>query len=258
MKSSTETDRSIGLLGATGVGVGAIVGGGILALAGVAFATTGPSAVLAFGLNGVIALFTALTFAELASKFPESGGTYTFSRKVLSVEAAFLVGWIVWFASIVAAVLYAIGFAYFLMIMVSDLWSAFGDSSPKWLISAGVLKGVAIATTVLLAVGMIRKASGGGQWVNVCKVVVFSVLIAGGLWAVVRQPAAETGAALKPFFHAGFGGLFQAMGYTFIALQGFDLIAAVGGEVRNPTKTIPRAIVLSLGIALAIIYRCCS
>ena len=57
---------------------------------------------LAFGLNGVIAVLTALSFAEMASKFPESGGTYTFSKKVLSVEAAFVVGWVVWFASIVA------------------------------------------------------------------------------------------------------------------------------------------------------------
>ena len=84
------------------------MGGGILALAGVAFATTGPAAMVAFALNGVIALMTALSFAELASKFPESGGTYAFSRKVLPVGAAAAVGWVVWFASMVAAVLYAV------------------------------------------------------------------------------------------------------------------------------------------------------
>ena len=72
----SDPRRTLGLWGATGVGVGAIVGGGILALAGVAFATTGPSAILAFALNGGIALLTAFSFAELASRFPESGGTY--------------------------------------------------------------------------------------------------------------------------------------------------------------------------------------
>ena len=56
-----------------------------LVLAGVAFATTGPSAIVAFGLNGAIAMLTALSFSEMASKFPESGGVYTFSKKVLSV-----------------------------------------------------------------------------------------------------------------------------------------------------------------------------
>ena len=105
----------MGLLAATGVGVGAIVGGGVLALAGVAFATTGPSAIIAFALNGAIAMLTALSFAALASRFPESGGTYTYARKVLTVEAAFAVGWVVWFASVVAAVLYALGFAVFLV-----------------------------------------------------------------------------------------------------------------------------------------------
>lgn len=242
----------MGLLGATGVGVGAIVGGGILALAGVAFAVTGPAAMLAFGLNGVIALLTALSFAEMSSKFPESGGTYTFAKKVLSVEAAFTVGWVVWFASIVAAVLYAIGFAYFFAIMLGDIWHAAQGEALLWLASSRTVAGVAVATTVLLALGLMRKSAGGGQWVNVSKVAVFGALIVGGLWAVARQTAGDTGSAMRPFFTAGWKGLIQAMGYTFIALQGFDLIAAVGGEVRNPAKTLPRAMVWSLGIALAI------
>ena len=59
----SEGQRTIGLIRATGIGVGAIVGGGVLALAGVAFATTGPGAILAFALNGIIALMTVHSFA---------------------------------------------------------------------------------------------------------------------------------------------------------------------------------------------------
>jgi amino acid transporter len=70
----------------------------------VAFAATGPGAIVAFALNGIIAALTALSFAELASAFTESGGSYTFAKKTLTVGAAFMVGWIVWLASIVAAV----------------------------------------------------------------------------------------------------------------------------------------------------------
>ncbi len=252
MNPRADTERNIGLLGATGVGVGAIVGGGILALAGVAFATTGPAALVAFALNGVIALMTAVSFAEMASKFPESGGTYTFAKKVLSVEAAFTVGWVVWFASIVAAVLYAVGFAYFALIMVGDIWRAVHGDVPPWLSDPRLVTGLAVVTTIVLAVGLMRKAAAGGQWVNVGKVVVFGILILGGLWAVLQNPVAEITSLLRPFFTAGFSGLIQAMGYTFIALQGFDLIAAVGGEVRQPEKTLPRAMVFSLLIALAI------
>lgn len=118
MQEGSAQERPLGLFGATGVGVGAIVGGGILALAGVAYAATGPGAVVAFALNGVIAFLTALSYAEMSSAFPESGGTYTFAKKVLSVPAAFAVGWVVWFASILAGLLYALGFASYAVLGV--------------------------------------------------------------------------------------------------------------------------------------------
>jgi amino acid transporter/nucleotide-binding universal stress UspA family protein len=240
------------LFAATAVGVGAIVGGGVLALAGVAFAVSGPSAILAFALNGLIAALTAASFAEMASRFPESGGTYTFSRKVLSVEAAFSVGWVVWFASIVAAVLYALGFAHFALIFLRDLLAAGGVESLQGWQASGAVSVLAIGTTLGLAVSLTLNPAGGGPWANVAKVVVFAALIVAGLWAVSRQAPSQTVAALQPFFTGSASGLFQAMGYTFIAVQGFDLIAAVGGEVRNPAKTIPRAMFLSLAIALLI------
>ncbi|MFT7619303.1 MAG: APA family basic amino acid/polyamine antiporter [Planctomycetota bacterium] len=247
-----NSERKIGLLGATSIGVGAIVGGGILALAGVAFATSGSGAIIAFGLNGIIAILTALSFAEMASKFPESGGTYTFSKKVLSVEAAFAVGWVVWFASIVAAVLYAIGFAHFATLMVSDLIAEIFGSRIHWLTNFRVVSVVAVLVTGTLATGMVRKASGGGHWPNIVKIVVFCVLILGGFWAISGPESEAANASSIPFFHNGFGGLIQAMGFSFIALQGFDLIAAVGGEVRDPQKNIPRAMLISLAIALII------
>ena len=58
-------------------------------LAGVAYATTGPGAVVAFALNGTIAFPTVLSFAEMSTAFPESGGTYTFDRKVLAVSCGY-------------------------------------------------------------------------------------------------------------------------------------------------------------------------
>ena len=99
-----------------------------------------------------------------------------------------------------------------------------------------------------------RSAAGGGQWATVGKVVVFLVVIAGGFWVLVFHPPGvdELTARFRPFLERGGQGLVQAMGYTFIALQGFDLIAAVGGEVKRPERTIPRAMLLSLAAALVI------
>jgi len=244
----------LGLLGATGVGVGAIVGGGVLALAGVAFATTGPSAILAFGLNGGLAILTALSFSELASRFPESGGTYTYAKKVLTVEAAFAVGWVVWFASVVAAVLYALGFAVFLVPFLEQVVRAAGGTPPAWLDGRFALLLYALGAVGFYVWSLMRHTGGGGQWATVGKVVVFAILIAGGFWVLLVRPPppGELVAGFKPLFPAGGQGLIQAMGYTFIALQGFDLIAAVGGEVKRPERNIPRAMFLALGSALVI------
>ncbi len=244
--------RSVGLWGATGIGIGAIVGGGILALAGVAFAATGPGAMLAFALNGVIAALTALSFAELASTFPESGGSYIFAKKTLSGEAAFMVGWVVWLASIVAGVLYALGFASYASFAIVHVGRAAGHAAPTWVESRGALLVLAIFATAGYGLLLYRKASGGGMWATIGKIILFMVLIVAGLWALVDEPRASIAGRLTPFFPGGSIGLFQAMGYTFIALQGFDLIAAVGGEIRDPQRTIPRAMFLSLGAALAI------
>lgn len=252
--SAPSQPPHLGLLGATGIGVGAIVGGGILALAGVAFATTGPSAILAFALNGCIAFLTVFSFAELAARFPHSGGTYTYARRVLSVEAAFGVGWIVWFASVVAAVLYAMGFAVFLVPFLEEPLRALGVAPPQWLSGRLALVGYALAATGFYTWRLTRSASGGGQWETGGKVVAFGVLLLAGFWVLAAEapPPGALADRFRPFFAEGAAGLAQAMGYTFIALQGFDLIAAVGGEVKKGRRNVPRAMFLALGTALAI------
>ena len=249
-----STGRTLGLGGATLIGVGAIVGGGVLALAGVAFATTGPGAIVAFALNGAIAMLTALSYAELASRFPQSGGAYTYARKVLAVETAFAVGWVVWFASVVAAVLYALGFAVFLVPVLEQFIRVAGGSPPTWLDSRFALLTYALAAVAAYTWLLMRSAAGGGRLVSIGKVVVFVVVIVAGFWVLLSDPPSTSALAdrFRPFFTHGSVGLVQAMGYTFIALQGFDLIAAVGGEVRRPERTIPRAMILSLAMALVI------
>ncbi len=239
----------LGLVGATGIGIGAIVGGGVMVLAGTAFRAAGPSAMLAFLLNGFVALLTAFSFAELAAAFPENGGAYVYARKVLGLRAAFGVGWVLWFAYIVAGVLYSLGFAEYFLASVAALWP--GDA-PAWLLSRTATVAVALTAVGYYTVSLIRRASGGGEWATWGKVVVFLLLILAGFvsLAMREDPAVQSG--MTPFFAEGSLGLVQAMGFTFIALQGFEIIGAVGGEVKNPGKTVPRAMFLSLGGALVI------
>jgi len=232
--------------------VGAIVGGGIMVLAGVAFQSSGPSALIAFAVNGLIAVITAMSFAEISTSFPESGGAYTFAKKVLSVRAAFAVGWILWFAYIVAGVLYAFGFATFAVEGIGRIFVRLDHVPPAWLAERGTVLFLATAATAVYALSLIRKSTGGGQLATIGKLVVFGVLIGAGLRAFVQQPLEDSERALQPFFAGGAKGLFVAMGFTFIALQGFDLIAAIAGEVKRPSRNIPRAMFLSLGCALLV------
>jgi amino acid transporter len=248
----TGLGRHVGLFGATLVGIGGIVGGGLLILAGTAFADAGPAAIVAFALNGVVALLTAASIAEISTLFPESGGAYTFAKKVLSVRAAFAVGWVLWFAYIVAAVLYAIGFASFALIAVRGACEGLGIAPPGWLADRNVLLLVGTAAIVLYAAALVRRASGGGRWTTIGKLVVFSALIVAGVVALFRQPFAATTATLDPFWTGGPGGIVAAMGVTFICIQGFEMISAIAGEIRDPEKTIPRAMFLSIIVSSAV------
>jgi basic amino acid/polyamine antiporter, APA family len=252
--ASPDDGRTLGLLSATGVGVGGIIGGGILALAGVAFAAAGPSTVLAFVLNGGIALITVLSFSELASRFPESGGTYTYARKALTVEAAFAVGWVVWFASVVAAVLYALGFAVFFVPFLQQLFVSMGLEPPAWMGGRFALLSYALLAVLSYTLSLAHRGPAGGDWANIGKLVGFALLIGGGVFVLLTDlpSTAELGARFTPFFEHGATGLARAMGYTFIAYQGFGLVAAIGGHVKRPERNIPRAMLLAVGIAMLV------
>lgn len=85
--------RDFGLFDATMIGIGAMIGAGIFVLTGIAAGVAGPAALLAFILNGFLTLLTALSYAELASSYPESGGDYSYIRKAFPGPVGFVSGW---------------------------------------------------------------------------------------------------------------------------------------------------------------------
>ena len=242
--------RTLGFVAATGIGVAAIVGGGIFVLGGVAVAEAGPAAILAFLLNAVIAFLTAAAFAELATTFPENGGQYAYARRTFSVQAAFGVGWIMSFAHIVAAVLYAQGFGEFGLAALQALLPALSGAEGGG--TRAIILVLALLATAGYALRLARGAVASGQIENVGKLAVFGFLIAAGLALVIRESPGRALAPLTPFVETGWMGVVAAMGFTFITFQGFELIAGVAGEIKTPRRTIPRAMFTSLGITLAV------
>jgi amino acid transporter len=106
--------REMSAFSVTMIGVGAMIGAGIFVLTGIAAGVAGPGLILAFALNGVVTLFTAMAYAELGSCFHDAGGGYLWVKSSLPHPNGFLSGWMSWFAHAVACSLYALGFgAYF-------------------------------------------------------------------------------------------------------------------------------------------------
>src|SRR6056297_2006118 len=102
-------EAELGLLDATMVGMGAMIGAGIFVLTGLAADIAGPAAILVFVLNGIVTAFTGISYAELAASIPKSGGGYAFVREVFHDLPSFVMGWMLSFAYMIAGALYALG-----------------------------------------------------------------------------------------------------------------------------------------------------
>ncbi len=246
--------RTLGVFDATMIGVGAMIGAGIFVLTGIAAGEAGPAAILAFALNGLVTLLTAFAYAELASAIPEAGGGYAFVKRVFPGLVGFIAGWMLWYAYTVACALYAVGFGgYFLEL----LHSYFPSVSEAFVGIAGRSGAVAMVTLAISAFFISLNVIGAdvtGKAENVItmgKIVVLGIFIAFGLLAIGREPSL-LGDNFSPFLPKGMGGIVAAMGLTFIAFEGYDLIATVSEEIKDPTHSIPKATFASLGIAVII------
>jgi amino acid transporter len=260
---SSHDERSpepeLGLLDATMIGMGAMIGAGIFVLTGLAAEIAGPAALVVFVLNGVVTAFTGLSYAELASAIPKSGGGYAFVDAIFEDFPSFLMGWMLWFAYMIAGALYALGFAPNFL----ELLHVYGIVAPPDQVGAVALPVVDVAvpagvglafTAVALFVvlnAVSTAASGSVETIfTATKVTILVVFV--GFGAVSPMFSA---AEFQPLFPAASGAfaILPAMGLTFIAFEGYDLITTVTEEVKNPRENIPRAIFASLG-ATVLVY----
>jgi amino acid transporter len=238
-----EPAAHLSLLDATMVGMGAMIGAGIFVLTGLAAEIAGPAAILVFALNGVVTAFTGICYAELASAIPKSGGGYAFVREVFSGPTSFLMGWMLAFAYMIAGALYALGFASNFIEFVHLYWAGL-PAGPTW----NVTYALAVIGLLVLLNALSTAASGGAETiVTIVKIVILLIFAAFGAAAVELgnfQPfVAENKTAVS---------ILPAMGLTFIAFEGYDLITTVTEEVENPRENIPKAIFISLVATVAI------
>lgn len=246
----------MGLLDITMIGIGAMIGAGIFVLTGIAAGKAGPALIVAFALNGFIAMLTALAYAELGSCFPQAGGGYQWVAEAFPGRIAFLTGWVSWLANSVACSLYVLGFGAYLGEISRDiLLHVLGPGSILVEIAAHGLFIKAAGVLVCAAFVYInfRGASETGKAetiATVAKLIILAFFLGSGLWALFLKP--DWPAAFVPFFPRGWGGVFAAMGLTYIAFEGYEIIAQSGEEVRNPRRNIPMAIIISIVVVIPI------
>ncbi|MDY7081387.1 MAG: amino acid permease, partial [Halobacteria archaeon] len=226
-------EAELGLLDATMIGMGAMIGAGIFVLTGLAAEISGPAAVLVFALNGAVTAFTALSYAELASAIPKSGGGYAFVREVFRDLPSFIMGWMLWFAYMIAGALYALGFApnFLELLHVYHLVPPPDEIGALAVpvVDTGIPPSFAlafVAVLFLVTLNAISTAASGNveTLFTIIKVSILVVFVAFGF----TSPMFST-AEFQPLFpgdKTAFS-ILPAMGLTFIAFEGYDLIATV-------------------------------
>ena len=247
-QTEVQLSREMGLMDVTMIGVGAMIGAGIFVLTGIAAGVAGPALILAFLLNGFVALLTAMSYAELGSCYHDAGGGYLWVKEGLPKWNGFLSGWMSWFAHAVACSLYALGFGAYFEHVLKEM----GLTIPHWSFLSPQ-KTLAVGIAILFAYINFRGASEAGKignLVTMAKIVILGIFVLFGLQLILGQ--GEWSRAFTSFMPHGWGGVLKAMRLTFIAFQGFEVISQCSEEVDAPKKNIPRAVFLSLAIVVPI------
>ncbi len=223
--------RDLGLFQATCAGVGIIVGAGIYALIGSAAGLAGNMIWLSFLIAAVVAALTGLSYAELSSLFSKSDGEYSYVQKAFSWKAvSFVTGYLVILSGVVGAGAVAFGFAGYLSQYVGI---------PLFILALG-----AIALFSLVNYAGIEQSSK----VNV----IFTFFEIGALIAIIILAFKNIG-SVNYFTTPSSVGVLSAASLIFFAFTGFEAIVKLGEETKNAKRTIPLALILSIGIT-TIIY----
>ena len=232
-----KLERTLGLKEALTIGLGTMVGAGIFVFPGLAVGEAGPAAALSFVLGAGIALLVALPTSELATAMPRSGGGYYFVSRAMGGAPGALVGLGQWLGLVFASAFYLAGFGHYLV----DVFGQLGLPSGFPPQAAGFAMAAA-----LTAVGIVGTRTSGRLQYGIVAILV-AILAAFLGWGVVHA----TGAVGRPtgmgaFAPGGVLPIFATAALVFTSYLGFAQIANVAGEVKDPGRTLPRAMMGSV------------
>jgi APA family basic amino acid/polyamine antiporter len=233
--ANTGVKRSEGLstFSAIAFAVGTMVGAGVFVLSGLVIEVAGSSAILSYLICGIVVSFSGLSYAALASIFPEDGGGYLFARRMLGSYPGFLAGWAMYISTLIAVSFVLLGFGIYLNLLLGiDIDPRLGAIAAVILLTALNLRGISEAGK--LEVGLV-----------VTKVTILILLVVAGLIHIRNSN-------FMPFMTQGAGGVVKGITMVFFAYMGFQVVSMMGGEIKESSKAVPTATLASIGIVGAI------
>jgi basic amino acid/polyamine antiporter, APA family len=231
MRGSPELARRLGTGDAVVIGLGSMVGAGVFAAFAPAARAAGAGLLIGLALAAAVAYCNATASAQLAAEYPESGGTYVYGRARLGPWWGFLAGWGFVVGKTASCAAMALTFAAY---TVPTQWQ----------------RPTAVAVVLVLTAVNYR---GITRTAGLTRVLVAVVLVALGVAVAASLVGGEPEASHLAVGSDGTAyGVLQAAGLLFFAFAGYARIATLGEEVRDPERTIPRAIPLALGLAVAV------
>lgn len=222
--------RLLTLKDAVGIGLGAIIGAGIFVVTGIAAGVSGPAFVVGLLVAGIIATFNALSSAQLAAKYPHSGGTYEYGYILINPLFGFSAGWMFLISKLSAAGVVAIGFG-------SYFYQLFPIASP-------------MAFSVLAVVSLTAANYFGVKKAGILNLMIVTITLVSLLYLVFSGVPKVNVSNFKPFAPFGVLGITEAAALLFFAFTGYARIATLAEEVAEPKKTIPKAIIITIVTAI--------
>lgn len=221
-----ELERRLGYLDAAAIGLGAIIGAGIFVAIGPAVEVAGSLALVGLVIAGIVGLFNSLSSAQLAAVYPVSGATYAYGRLIINDLTGFIAGWVFIISAIAADSAIALTFATYLDFLFPAL-------PPR--ITAAL---IAILLTALNYIGIRASARANNVLVALKVGALLFFIVLGAFFFDLGR--------VMPFSADGRVNVLHAAAILFFAYTGYARIATLGEEVKDPERTIPRAILTAL------------
>ena len=225
----TQLSRDLGLTSALAIGIGTMIAAGIFTLSGLAIRNVGSSAIIAFMLAAIAALFTALTYCEFVSIYPKTGEGYLYARKTYTPPVAYFVGWALFLG-------YTSSCAFYIA-SLSSYFQEFVWHSPVQALSG-----------IVILIGLTALNIKGTEESGKFQIVVTGAKVALLIWFIFGGMSYVDIEVVLDKMSTDLVAIGSTAAMVFITFFGFSAIAASAGEVKDPVKNIPRAIFISMGV----------